>query len=428
MMFGRVGSPGSRPRRYIDTQKDTQFSDVWILLVIILTIVALVIDSSFLTAAAVLILTVVAFSWLWSWFSFSALFYSRRFSEIRAFTGENVEIMLEVHNQKPLPLTWLNIVDAFPPGLPVSDKDLHTNPTTNIAELRTFWMVGPFQKMRRRFNVECVHRGFYRYGPAQVSTGDPFGFFSRRSKLVQEDRLIIYPRIYTVSELRLPSRNPFGETRAKGRLFEDPLRTVGIREWQSADSLQRVHWKATARHQSLLSRVYEPSEEQQILIFLNVATMERHWYGHIPELQERSISVAGSLAALAAEQRLPVGLMANGALPGSDQSIRLLPGRNAAQLTRILELLAAVTNFATEPVEHMLLHEAPKAPWGATLVIVTAIAHEELLAALITLSAAGRNIVLFTLAEKPPHHVLPNVTVYHLPHLLDEMVAPNLVN
>ncbi|MCB9151350.1 MAG: hypothetical protein H6641_21555 [Caldilineaceae bacterium] len=53
--------------------------------------------------------------------------------------------------------------------------------------------------------------------------------------------------------------------------------------------------------------------------------MERHWHGHIPELQERTISVTASLASLAAEQRLPVGLIANGALPGSDQSLRLLP-------------------------------------------------------------------------------------------------------
>ncbi|MEZ4660074.1 MAG: DUF58 domain-containing protein [Caldilineaceae bacterium] len=426
-MFGRIIPMGRRPHRYIDTQKDTQFSDVWIVLAIILTIIALVIDSAFLTAAATLILVVIGFSWLWSRLSFAGLYYQRRFSEIRAFTGENVELTLEVHNQKVLPLTWLNIVDAFPAGLPVRDKDLQTNPTTNIAELRTFWMVGPFQKMRRRFNVECIHRGFYRYGPAQVSTGDPFGFFSRRSTLDVQDRLIIYPRLYTVADLRLPTRNPFGETRARGRLFEDPLRIVGIREWQSSDSLQRVHWKATARHQALLSRVYEPSEEQQVLLFLNVATMERHWHGHIPELQERTISVTGSLASLAAEQRLPVGLIANGALPGSDQSLRLLPGRSSGQLVRLLELLALVTNFATEPIEQMLLREAPRAPWGATLVVVTAIAHTDLLAALIDLSVAGRRVVLFTLAEEPPRQFLPGITVYHLPHLVDDLVAPALV-
>lgn len=109
------------------------------------------------------------------------------------------------------------------------------------------------------------------------------------------------------------------------------------------------------------------------------------------------------LAALAAEQRLPVGLIANGALPNSDQPIRVLPGRSPDQLLHILELLAAVTNFATGPIEEMLLREAPPRPRGALpLVLVTAIAHEALLAALLDLAHAGRRVVLFTLAEEPP--------------------------
>ena len=126
-------------------------------------------------------------------------------------------------------------------------------------------------------------------------------------------------------------------------------------------------------------------------IFLNVATLERHWLGHIPELMERAISVAGSLAALCAEQRLPVGLIANGYLPGSDQPLRLLPGRSPDQLMRILELLAArPTGFAAQPIEELLLHESPRLPWGSTLLVVTAIAHETLLATLLDLQRAGR--------------------------------------
>ena len=160
------------------------------------------------------------------------------------------------------------------------------------------------------------------------------------------------------------------------------------------------------------------------MLLLNVATLERHWLGHIPELMERAVSVAASLAALCAELRLPVGLSANGYLPGSDQPLRLLPGRSPDQLMHILELLAAVTAFAAEPIEGLLLREAPRLPWGATLVVVTAIAHEELLATLLELQRAGRKVVLFTLAEKPPAQYLSGITVYHLPHLVEDVIAP----
>jgi uncharacterized protein (DUF58 family) len=252
-------------------------------------------------------------------------------------------------------------------------------------------------------------------------------FFSQSRTLHNEERIIVYPTLYTVAQLALPTKNPFGETRAQGRLFEDPLRTVGVREWQEYDMPRRIHWKATARQQTLLSRAYEPSEEQQVQVFLNVATLERHWHGYIPELQERNISVAGSLAALAADLRLPVGIVANGALPGGDQPIRLLPGRSPDQLLHILELLAAVTPFSTGPIEEILAREAPRMPWGATLVVVTAIAHDSLLATMLDLSAAGRQLVLFTLAKEPPARIMDNIPVYHLPHLVDDIVDPVLV-
>jgi hypothetical protein len=127
------------------------------------------------------------------------------------------------------------------------------------------------------------------------------------------------------------------------------------------------------------------------------------------------------------DARVPVGLISNGMLPGSDQPVRLLPGRSPNQLVRILEALAGITAFASSPIEEMVLQESPKLPWGATLLLVTAIAHEDLLVALQELEEAGREVVLLTLAEEPPRRELPGVLVYHLPHLVDDLVAPREV-
>lgn len=412
-------------RRYqIDSGKDTQFNDAWVLLAIILTLVGLAADNVVLTTAAMLLLVIAGVSWLWAAASLRGLTYHRRFSEIRAFQGETIELALEIHNAKLLPQPWITVRDLFPTDLPVAENKLDVNPSSNLAEFRTFWMAGPYQRITRRFQVNCTVRGYHPYGPAEIATGDAFGFFIRSAKQSGTEYLIIYPRIYSVEEMRLPTKHPFGAARAPDSLYQDPLRPAGIRPWEPGDPLRRIHWKATARQQELLSRIYEPSEEQVVQIFLNVATLVRHWHGYIPELQERAISVAGSLAALASEQRMPVGLIANGALPNSDQALRVLPGRSPSQLMHILELLAAVTPFATQPIEELLVVQAPQLPWGATLVVVTAIAHEDLLATMLDLAAVGRRVVLFTLAEEPPKQLLGNITVYHLPHLIDEIIRP----
>ncbi len=415
------------PRRIVDIQKDTQFTDAWFLLAIVLTVIGLATQGSFLLAGAAALWVIPLLAAAWNRLALFGVDYTRRLSETRAFLGETVELTLEVHNRKFLPVTWLHVIDVFPATLPVQGHEVRVNPSTNLGEFISFWNPGIFGRLTRRFSVECSQRGYYSYGPATLSSGDGFGMFSAKGVLAGQQRLIVYPKLYKAEELRLPAKNPFGERMADTRLVEDPLRYAGIREWQPQDGMKRVHWKATARRQALLSRLYEPTQEPQVLIFLNVATLERHWLGHIPELMERAVSVAGSLAAVAAEERLPVGLIANGVLPGSDQPLRLLAGRSPDQLVRILELLAAVTPFASAPIEEMLLRDAPRLPWGATLVVVTAIAHEGLLAALLELRRAGRKVLLFTLAEAPPAAVLPGITVYHLPHLVDDVIAPRLV-
>jgi uncharacterized protein (DUF58 family) len=416
-----------RGRRYRDLSKDTQFTDAWLIVGLILTIAGLAAGNSFLLVAAVAMFAVAAAGWAWNQLSLYGLHYRRHLSETRSFLGETITLTLETRNLKPLPATWLQVVDIFPAALPMDDQQVITNHATNQGEFTSFWSLGAFGRLRRRFTVQCAQRGYHTYGPATLTTGDAFGMFNRRGTLPDQDRLIIYPRLYSASALGLPAKNPFGERAAEARLVEDPLRTAGIRAWQPADGMKRVHWKATARHQQMLSRIYEPSQEPQVLIFLNVATLTRHWLGHIPELMELAISVAGSLAALSSEMRLPVGLIANGFLPGSDQPLRLLPGRSPDQLVHILELLAVVTAFATQPIEELLLRESPRLPWGSTLLVVTAIAHEELLAALLDLQRSGRKVVLFTLAEEPPERDLPGILVYHLPHLVDDVIAPALL-
>jgi hypothetical protein len=94
---------------------------------------------------------------------------------------------------------------------------------------------------------------------------------------------------------------------------------------------------------------------------------------------------------------------------------------------RILELLAAVTPVFAQPIEELLLREAPRLPWGATIVVVTALVHDELLATLSDLAQAGRQIVLLTLAKEPPAREVPGILVYHLPHLVEDLVAPKEV-
>ncbi|MBL7183438.1 MAG: DUF58 domain-containing protein [Anaerolineae bacterium] len=399
----------------IDHSKETQFSEAWVALAIMLTVVGLVFRLKGLMTVAALLLTIVPIAWLWNKYTLRGLHYERLLSERRAFPDETLELTLRVSNWKLLPVGWLQIEDQFPLGVPLLDEELLTSQSSNVGHLVTAFSLRWYQRVSRRYRLHCPRRGFYRFGPAHLKSGDLFGLFSQEGWQKKDDWLIVYPKVVPITELGLLSKEPFGETKARQRIFEDPMRAIGVRDHQPGDSFKHIHWKATARQQRLQTRVYEPTTSYNLIVFLNVATFPKHWQGTDPALLEKAISVAASIASYGVEQRYIVGVIANGSVPHSDQSIKVLPSRDPKQLASILEALAAVTSFATSSIEDLLMTESPKLPWGATLVIVTAIVSEELAATLLRLRDVGRRLVLISLDQEPPGQELEGILSYHLP-------------
>jgi hypothetical protein len=82
-------------------------------------------------------------------------------------------------------------------------------------------------------------------------------------------------------------------------------------------------------------------------------------------------------------------------------------------------MLAGVTCFAIAPIERVLRRESPRLPWGATLVVITAIVTDRLAEALVNLRDAGRRLALISLEEDPPPP-LQGIVTYHLPPSLPE--------
>ena len=226
---------------------------------------------------------------------------------------------------------------------------------------------------------------------------------------------MVYPKVWPLEVLQLPAKEMFGELQVRRSLFTDPIKTQGIRDYQPQDRFRDVHWKATARRGNLQTKVYDPTSGMTVVTFLNVATFAKHWMGFEPELLERAISVAASIASYAADQKWGVGLIANGSVPGSDQPIRIPPGHAPEQLMFILEGLAAVTEFATGSIELLMHRESNRLPWASTFVLITAVVTEEMLVSLIRLKEAGRRVTLISLADEPPPRDLKGILTYHVP-------------
>jgi uncharacterized protein (DUF58 family) len=390
-----------------------QFNNAWFWMAALLVGAGLLIGQRTPFVVAACLLTVIPVAWLWKRLALLGVSYERRFDKRSAFPGETVEMTVRITNRKLLPLTWLEVSDTIPMTMPLAEGELAPTYSPAVGTLATVLSLRWYERVVKHYRLKCAGRGIHKLGPVHFRSGDLFALFETEAAGGRDDRVVVYPRIWPLEALRLPAKDPFGERKAHRRLFADPLRTVGIRDHRPEDSLRHVHWKATAHRGDLQVRVFEPAETLNVVILLNVSTFAHNWQGVIPELFERTVSVAASLATWAAGQKYKVGLVANGSVALSDQPVRVPPGRAPGQLAAVLSALAGVTSYSSISIQDLLRRESPRLPWGATLVVVTAIVTDELAAALLSLGDAGRRLALVSLSEQAPP-ALDGVITHHL--------------
>ncbi len=315
-----------------------------------------------------LVLAAAGVTTLWSRLCLVGVSCERKLSENRVFPGETIELKLRVANRKLLPLPWITLEDDIPTRF-VPDLSLPPGTRLTSGLLSKSASLLWYTTASWRQTLVCNKRGFYRLGPLTVTSGDILGMYPRSRTVPDMDHVIVYPRVFPIASLDLPSLSPSGDTKAHRRIFEDPIRLVGVREYTPHDSLRHIHWKATARHQSLQVKVFEPTTALKVAIFLGVDT----FYFGTPQQDEEfelGISTAASIANYLIGSRSPVGLFVNTRLADSGQEARLLPSSGTDQLVGILELLAKVTPAATASFDSFIQEDARGLPWGTTMIFI----------------------------------------------------------
>lgn len=379
------------------------------------TLLSVILRQELLLLISVLLWLVAGAASLWARYCLVALTYRRHLGTPRLHWGEETDLRLEVVNAKPLPLPWLRIDDAIPACLHMTSQQVAEEADGAMRRLVTVLSLRWYERVIRRYRVRGMQRGVWHFGPAQLRSGDIFGFDIRRLIDETPTTLLIYPRLVPVTALGLPARYPLGDLPTPRRVVEDPLRLMGVRDYVPGDNFRHIHWKATARNQSLQTKLFDPSSSQPLAFFLNISTAEQFSDGYDLALREFAITVAASLARHFWLEKKPVGLYCNTLVPGSLQHIRLRPRYHPEQLEQLLVALAQIDDVRGRwPLETLLQMEAAGLPYGATVVVITAVFNQRLEQTLLDLRRREYAVVLITLGETKWQRPTPNIQYHHL--------------
>ena len=388
---------------------------LWMPFLILLFLLGIFLKNDLVAVLALILISIGQLAHWWQKRALDGVTYQRKLIYRRGYPGESLAVQLEVENRKFLPLSWLRIEDWVPLAVaPENPNLLQPSHLPDAGILVNHFSLRWYERERLLIRLLLRTRGVYRLGPARLKSGDLFGIFERVREDEQEDFVTVFPKSLPFSALRLPADDPFGDRSARRRLYEDPNLPMGVREYRPDDDFRRLHWPATARTGELQVKVYQPITSRVMVICLNVSTLSHYWQGTLPEMLEYMVSLAATVVDFSLEDGYRVGLISNGSMAHADRPFYIPPGRSRGQMAHLLTALASVTMFASARFENFLLNQAPRLPYGASLVIITSLLNPALAETLLRLKQKGWRITLLSTSRDRPL-AIPGVRIVHLP-------------
>lgn len=394
-------------------------NDLWLLVSGILILIGLLASEGLLLIVGSLVVLMWLATKLWDRYAFRQVSHSRSLARHRAFIGDTLEYSVSLRNDKLLPLIWVDIHDTFPEGLELLGANLRSNSIEGTRQHTITTSLLPFQQVTWKYTLKCSTRGYHRFGPVRVRSGDIFGFSVGEARFDEMDHLLVYPRVVALEQLNLPSEHPLGEGKGMRPLFRDTTRFTGQREYQTTDPMKHIDWKATARSSRLQTKIFEPVVSLNVLVAFNASTSEQPWEGSNRRLFERGVTVAASVASYAAQRGYCFGLVSNAVATFSAKYVTVPMGASPSQITLVLEALAMAGPYAVTSLPNVLKAERGSLPPGATVVLVTSVVTKSVVSEVREMRDQGFQVVILYAGDGQPESDLLGAPVYFVGDALD---------
>jgi uncharacterized protein (DUF58 family) len=271
-------------------------------------------------------------------------------SQLHGHVGDQVRVTYTLRNGSRVAKLWLEIHNptTLPGGLP-------GRAITLAGRSERSWLI----------RIPLARRGHFRIEPLHLRTGDPFGFFEASATVGQGVSVVVYPRLEPLPRWRLPAAALEGSRASPARAFQTTPLATTVRPYAPGDSMNRIHWKSTARHGEIQVKEFDVEQTADAWIVLDLERSVQAGRGDDSTI-EAAVRAAASIANKALQEGRAVGMTVN-----IGRTAHLPPDRGSRQHLKIMELLASVDADSDTPLVEILVTSVGRLRRGMTAVVIT---------------------------------------------------------
>jgi hypothetical protein len=347
------------------------------LVILLLAFIYIFFDGGFLPYTlfyTVLFLPVVSFIYLlivYNTFTFSEKLDKREYRK-----GEILDYTLKIHNVTPLHIPYFTVY-------------MHMEGQMLISGMKTEYLVlKPFSRREFNFNVPILYRGRYKIGISYIEIRDFLNLFALKYAMGETKFIRVFPRVLTLEGLKIPfvriSENEYlSRKKDMGHSEID-----NIRDYMYGDSLKKIHWKLSSKHNKLMTKETHSSSEKELWIIINFDEI----FGeaeYVLKIEDRTIEVLVSLARVF----LSSGIVLKTCFFRKEQVMLVYPDINA--FSHLYELFAFMPFDQKASFNGVMDYFIASMPECQSVMVFSPVVNESCLESIVKMNANGHDISLF---------------------------------
>ncbi len=285
--------------------------------------------------AAIAITTVVFLGVFWPTITLRGLRCQVTFEKWRGREGRPVFVKVRIRNRFPWPAWGLSLHRGFA----VAEEADGSVDKQGVALAKVpGWSTSEFT-----WEFVPLFRGEYPLETPQLESAFPFGLYRGKRRVEVEGRLLVWPSTTELAAIPesadlCPSEDTFSEHRVG-----DSGDLMGTRLFRDGDSLRRVHWAQTARHDRLIYCERQAATQSAVAVILDADESIHSGTGRDSSLEwaiRITASICESLQAFDAHVECTIG------------AERIPVGRGQHGMRRLLDTLARLPRTGLQGQTH----------------------------------------------------------------------------
>lgn len=255
---------------------------------------------------------VAALEYYWANYGLNALHFKGEASHTLSEPDEEITWSATVENHSRMPIPFVRLNENFP-----IDAELHANEgwiRAHCSRIVTYHTIEekmsllPRRSITHQFRFSFPERGQYFFGDYMLSCGDLLGF-KETFKRGDKQSVVIMPR-RSKNQVSLDALGGFlGDISVRRFILEDPILTLGFRDYTGREPMKSISWTRSATAGSLQVKQFDHTAERHVMILLNVEDATKE------ELEE-CLRLTRTACEKLEQKKIPYGFRTNGCLPG----------------------------------------------------------------------------------------------------------------